>query len=87
MNADFLYSVFEETEKNNFPDLMLGVAAAKVDHPITHEEDKEARAFIGRHYDDLVKAYAAHDKNTFFDAVAACKEKDDLEAEAVREEE
>lgn len=79
MNADFLYSVFKETEKNDFPDLTLGVAAAKVHTPITDEEDKEVRTFIGRHYDCLVDAYASHDKETFVTKVAECEAEDDKE--------
>lgn len=76
MNADFLYSVFEETEKNDFPDLMLGVAAAKVHTPITDEEDKAVREFIGRHYNDLVATYASHDKEAFAAKVAKCEAED-----------
>ena len=85
MNADFLYSVFEETEKNDFPDLTLGLAAARVHTAITDEEAKTVREFIGRHYDELVTAYAAHDPDAFSAAVAACENKDNLEAEALRE--
>lgn len=72
MDAKFLYCVFEEAEKNNFPDLYLGLAAAQVNHPISHEEDKEIREFIGRHYDALVNAYATHHLDEFEDTVAKC---------------
>ena len=72
MDAKFLYEVFEQTEKNGFPDLMLGVAAAQVEHPLPHEEDKAVREFIGRHYDALVEAYQPHDPQAFEDVVAQC---------------
>ena len=72
MDAKFLYVVFQETEKHNFPDLYLGLAAAQVNHPISHEEDKAIREFIGRHYDALVKAYGSHHLDEFEDVVAKC---------------
>ena len=81
MDAKFLYEVFQETEKNGFPDLMLGVAAAQAEHPIPHEEDKAVREFIGRHYDALVEAYKLRDRAAF-DAVVAQCEQADKEAEA-----
>lgn len=80
MDAKFLYEVFEQTEKNGFPDLMLGVAAAQVEHPLPHEEDRAVREFIGRHYDALVEAYKLRDRATF-DAVVAQCEQADKEAE------
>lgn len=76
MNADLLYAVFEETEKNNFPDLMLGLAAVKVHTPITDEEDKAIRAFLSRHYNALVATYASHDKEAFAAKVAKCEAED-----------
>ena len=85
MNAKFLYEVFEQTEKNHFPDLFLGLAAAQVEHPIPHEKDKAVREFIGQHYDALVKAYAGHDYETFAKAVEACAQKDADEAEEIQE--
>ena len=72
MDAKFLYTVFQEAEKNNFPDLYLGLAAAQVNHPISHEEDKAIREFIGRHYDALVNAYGTHHLDEFEDMVAKC---------------
>lgn len=76
MDAKFLYEVFQETEKNGFPDLMLGVAAAQVEHPLPHEEDRAVREFIGRHYDALVATYASHDKEAFAAKVAKCQAED-----------
>ena len=76
MNANFLYSVFEETEKNDFPDLMLGVAAARVHTPITDEEDKAVRAFLSRHYNALVATYASRDREAFAAKVAKCEAED-----------
>ncbi len=72
MDAKFLYEVFQQTERNNFPDLMLGLAAAQVNRPLTREEDKAVREFIGRHYDALVEAYAPHDLQVFEAVVARC---------------
>ena len=72
MDAKFLYEVFQETDKHNFPDLMLGLAAARVNHPLTREEDKAVREFIGRHYDALVEAYGTRHLDEFEEAVAKC---------------
>ena len=76
MNSEFLYHVFEQTEKNDFSDLMLGVAAARVHTPITDEEDKTVREFISRHYNALVATYASHDREAFAAKVAKCEAED-----------
>lgn len=76
MNAIILYGIFETNRKHNFSDLNIGLAQYRVDHPeITDDEAKEIIAFIGHHYDELVKGYA-EGPVAFSDAVAACIEAD-----------
>lgn len=77
MNAKFLYIVFQEAEENDFNDLYLGLAAAQVNHPISHEEDKAIREFIGRHYDVLVNAYKNHHFDEFEEAFNKCLAEDE----------
>lgn len=72
-----LYEIFVTNEKNNLPDLNLGMAYYRVEHPeITDDDAKTLSQFIARHYEDLVKAYKHHDREKFAAAVAACQEKD-----------
>lgn len=72
-----LYEIFATNEKNNLPDLNLGMAYYRVEHPeVTDDDAKALSQFISRHYEDLVKAYKHHDREKFAAAVAACEEKD-----------
>ena len=81
MNPIFLYGVFETNRKHKLPDLNLGMAHYRVDHPeITDDEANAAMEFIGRHYDELVEAYAIGSM-TFLEVVSQC-EAADKEAEA-----
>ena len=81
MKADTLYEIFATNEKHNFPDLNLGLAQYRVEHPeITDDDAKALSQFIARHYDDLVKAYKPHDQEIYADVVAACVAKDEDEA-------
>ena len=85
MDAKFLYEVFQQTEKNGFPDLMLGVAAAQAEHPLPHEEDKAVREFIGRHYNKLVTAFRKRDRAAFDAVVKQCEQADKEAEETVEE--
>ena len=77
MNANYIYEVFETTSKNGDPDLFIGLAKLKVEKPIpAGMTEKELCEFIGRHYDELVKAYAKHDRAVFQAAVEACEARD-----------
>lgn len=72
MDAKILYKVYETTKEKNAPDLTLGLAILKDEHPemkITHEQDKNIREFIGRHGQELAAAFP--DKEAFEAAVAA----------------
>ena len=77
MNAEYIYNIFETTEKNGDPDLMIGLAKLKVDKPIPEDiTEKELCSFIGRHYNALVDAYKGHDMAAFEEAVLACEAQD-----------
>ena len=77
MDAEYIYDIFETTEKNGDPDLTIGLAKLKADKPIPEgTTEKELCQFIGRHYHELVDAYAAHDRGAFEEAVLACEEQD-----------
>jgi len=82
MNAMYIYDIFEETERNQDPDLFIGLAKLKADKTIPEDTTEgELCEFIGRHYRELVDAYAAHDRGAFEEAVLAC-EAADAEKEA-----
>ena len=82
MNAEYIYDIFEETERNQDPDLFIGLARLKVNKPIPEgTTEKELCTFIVRHYHSLVDAYKAHDRAAFEEAVLAC-ETADAEKEA-----
>lgn len=82
MNAEYIYDIFEETERNQDPDLLIGLAKLKVKKPIPEDTtEKELCTFIVRHYQALVDAYKAHDRAAFEETVLAC-ETADAEKEA-----
>lgn len=82
MNVEYIYDIFETTEKNGDPDLFIGLAKLKVDKPIPEDTTEgEICEFIGRHYHALVDAYKAHDRAAFEEVVLAC-ETADAEKEA-----
>lgn len=82
MDAEYIYDIFEETERNQDPDLLIGLAKLQAEQPIPEgTTEKELCAFIGRHYHDLVDAYKAHDRAAFEETVLAC-ETADAEKEA-----
>ena len=78
MNAEYIYDIFETTEKNGDPDLFIGLAKLKVNKPIPEDTtEKELCTFIGRHCQALVDAYKAHDRAAFEETVLACEEQDE----------
>lgn len=84
MKANTLYGIYESTRANQVPDLTIGLAMYKDEHPedpISHEEDKAIREFIGRHGQELAQAFVAG-PDAFAEAVAACEAKD---AEKIQE--
>ena len=77
MNAEYIYNIFEVTERNHDHDLFIGFAKLKVDKPIPDgTTEKELCTFIGRHYQALVDAYKGHDRAAFEEAVLACETAD-----------
>lgn len=81
MNANYIYDIFETTEKNDAPDLTIGLAMLKAEQPVPDEEDKAVREFLGRHYEALVASYKARDREAFAAVVAACEAEDAAEEE------
>lgn len=83
MNAEYIYDIFETTEKNGDPDFFIGLAKLKVNKPIPEDTtEKELCTFIVRHYQALVDAYKGHDRAAFEEAVLACETADaEMEAE------
>lgn len=77
MNAEYIYDIFEETECNQDPDLLIGLAKLQAEQPIPEGiTEKELCTFIGRHYQALVDAYKAHDRAAFEKTVLACETAD-----------
>lgn len=86
MNANYIYDIFETCEKKDLPDLTIALAQLKTVKPIPDGlTEKQINEFIGDHYEDLVKAYKAHDRAVFADAVAAAVLEDEEEAEECEE--
>lgn len=82
MNAEYIYNIFEVTERNHDHDLLIGMAKLKAAKPMPEgTTEGEICKFIGRHYQALVDAYKAHDLAAFEEAVLAC-ETEDAEKEA-----
>lgn len=75
MNTKILYEIFKATKTNNLSDLFVGLAYYKDLTHMTIQNEKEIREFIGKHYNDLVKAFAkSYDE--FVEVVKACVEED-----------
>lgn len=77
MDASYIYDIFEATEKNRDNDLLIGMAKLKAAKPLPESMDeRELCRFIGKHYKELVEAYAARDMAVMEDAVLACEVQD-----------
>lgn len=73
MNASYIYGIFQCCEENKLPDLYIAHAYFISDHKLPKDTtEKQVNEFIGRHYNDLVKAYAPHDPVVFEEAVKDC---------------
>ena len=82
MNAEYIYDIFKTTEKNGDNDLLIGMAKLMEVKPLPEGMDERALGkFLGKHYHELVKAYAARDLAVMEEAVLAC-ETEDAEKEA-----
>lgn len=78
MNVNTLYGIYETTRDNKAPDLTVGLAMFKAEHPevaISHEEDKAIREFIGKHSKKLADGFAKG-FDAFAETVAACEIED-----------
>lgn len=77
MNAEYIYNIFEVTERNHDHDLLIGMAKLKAVKPLPEGMDeRELCLFIGKHYHELVEAYAARDLAVMEEIVLACVEQD-----------
>lgn len=77
MNAEYIYNIFEVTERNHDHDLLIGMAKLKAAKPLPEGMDeRELCRFIGKHYHELVEAYAARDLAVMEEVVLACEEQD-----------
>ena len=75
MKAKILYEIFKTTKTNNLSDLFVGLAYYKNLTHMAIQNEKEIREFIGKHYNDLVKAFAkGYDE--FEETVKICIEED-----------
>ena len=58
VNAEYLYGLYQCNEANDLPDLTIGMAYYREQHPeITQAEDDAMIGFISRHSKKLAKAY------------------------------
>lgn len=90
MNAKILYAAYEQvaaTPEQEDVSCGLAIAAERCGYTFEDREMQEYRSFMGRHTKELSEAYQTGDKEAFYEAVSACEDKDNLEAESVREEE
>ena len=77
MNAEYIYNIFETTEKNGDPDLLIGMAKLMAVKPLPEGMDERTLGkFLAKHYHELVEAYAARDLAVMEEAVLACEEQD-----------
>lgn len=78
MNVNTLYGIYKTTRDNKAPDLTIGLAMFKAEHPevtISHEEAKAIREFIGKHSRSLADGFAKG-FDAFAETVAACEIED-----------
>lgn len=81
MNAEYIYNIFEATERNHDHDLLIGMAKLREVKPIPEGMDERALClFLGKHYHELVKAYATGDLAVMEEVVLACEEQDAADA-------
>ena len=80
-----LYEIYTLTQANQAPDLTIGLAMYRAQHPglVSQEEDKALREFMGRHGQDLAKAFP--DREAFDAAVEAALAEDAALAGAASE--
>lgn len=84
MNANYLFDIFEFTNKENLPDLYVGLAMLTHTNPIPEGiTDREIREFIGGHYNALVDAFKGRNREDFAAVVEKCVAEDIERKEAM----
>lgn len=81
MKANILFNIYETTKRNEAPDLTIGLAMFKAEHPeveMSHEDEKSVREFMGKHYDVLTKAFV-EGPEAFEKAVASCENQEECD--------
>lgn len=77
MNAEYIYNIFEVTERNHDHDLLIGMAKLMAAKPLPEGMDEQALGkFLGKHYHELVEAYATRDLAVMEEVVLACEAQD-----------
>lgn len=77
MNAEYIYDIFKTTERSHDHDLLIGMAKLKAAKPLPEGMDERALGkFLGKHYHELVEAYAARDLAVMEEVVLACEAQD-----------
>lgn len=77
MNAEYIYNIFEVTERNHDHDLLIGMAKLREVKPLPEGMDEQALGkFLGKHYHELVEAYATRDLAVMEEVVLACEAQD-----------
>ena len=83
MNADYIYNIFETSEKHNV-DTTIAAEILRGREVIPDAQTKaEIGAFVGLHYDSLWRAYQTGSRKLFDDIVRICQESTDEEADAL----
>ena len=85
MNAEYIYNIFEVTERNHDHDLLIGMAKLREVKPLPEGMDAQALGkFLGKHYHELVEAYATRDLAVMEETVLACEEQDAEDAKEAK---
>lgn len=85
MNAEYIYNIFEVTERNHDHDLLIGMAKLREVKPLPEGMDEQALGkFLGKHYHELVEAYATRDLAVMEETVLACEEQDAEDAKEAK---
>lgn len=86
MNANYIYDIFAFSDYANAPDLNVALAMMKQEKPIPEGlTEKQITEFMGRHYNDLVKAHKTGDRDHFAQVVKACEMEDMARAKEAEE--
>lgn len=80
MNANYIYDIFAACEDLDLPDLTIALAHHKEAHPIPEGMTEQGiNEFVGNHYEALVDAFAAHDREAPLAAAVEAGVKEDEE--------